>query len=118
MSKPEAISIEAWVCLRAWNVTQGSFLATHTRFKEVSGIGGRGAASVNGKGDSGDEVGFVIGSGMDVKLSERVSLGMEGLYYAFEDDKARFFDNGNEVASINSDNDFYVVRARLTYHLD
>ena len=55
---------------------------------------------------------------MDVKLSERFSLGMEGLYYAFEDDSVVFFDNdGGRVANIDSDNDFYVVRARLTYHL-
>ena len=63
------------------------------------------------------EQGFVIGSGMDVKLSEHFSLGMEGLYYAFEDDKVLFFENGDQIATIHNDNDFYVVRARLTYHL-
>ena len=80
------------------------------------GDGGAGGAFVGSKGDN-DEVGFVIGSGMDVKLSERFNLGMEGLYYAFDDDKVEFFDNGNRVGSINSDNDFYVVRTPLTYHL-
>ena len=49
-------------------------------------------------------------------MSERFSVGMEGLFYAFDDDKVNFFD-GDRVRSIDSDNDFYVVRARLTYHL-
>ena len=55
---------------------------------------------------------------MDVKLAERISLGMEGLYYAFDDTKIDVFDNnGDSIARIDNDNDFYVVRARLTYHL-
>ena len=78
--------------------------------------GGGGVAFADRKGDNDDDVGFVIGSGMDVKLSERFSVGMEGLFYAFDDDKVNFFD-GDRVRSIDSDNDFYVVRARLTYHL-
>jgi hypothetical protein len=54
---------------------------------------------------------------MDVRLGERVSLGMEGLYYFFEDDEIKFLNNGVTVTDIDVDNDFYVVRARLTFHL-
>ena len=42
---------------------------------------------------------------------------MEGLFYAFDEDKVDFFANGNRIRSLETDNDFYVVRARLTYHL-
>ena len=51
-----------------------------------------------------DDIGFVIGSGMDLKLSERFSLGMKGLYYPFENDRTVFFENGDRVAGIDSDN--------------
>jgi opacity protein-like surface antigen len=82
------------------------------------GAGGSSAAFVESQGGNDDEVGFVIGSGMDVKLAERISLGMEGLYYAFDDDRIDVFDtDGDRIARIDSNNDFYVVRARLTYHL-
>jgi opacity protein-like surface antigen len=81
------------------------------------GGGGDGAAFVDSNGDNDDDVGFVIGTGMDVKLSDRFSVGMEGLYYAFDDDDVDFFVvDGDRVGSIDSNNDFYVARARITYH--
>jgi len=46
-----------------------------------------------------------------------MSLGMEGLLYLFEDDKVTFISDGNRVGSLSTDNDVYVVRARLTYQL-
>ena len=56
-------------------------------------------------GDSDSFTGYVVGGGIEHKLRENVSLGLEALYYNFEDDSE---------ASDNAD--FYTVRARLTYH--
>jgi outer membrane immunogenic protein len=47
--------------------------------------------------------GWTAGLGIEHKLRENVSLGLEGLYYDFDEDN---FD----------DADFWTVRARLTYH--
>lgn len=55
-------------------------------------------------GDSDSFTGYVAGLGIEHKLRENVSLGVESLYYNFEDD-------------LDSDDaDFWSVRARLTYH--
>jgi outer membrane immunogenic protein len=50
--------------------------------------------------------GWVAGLGVEHKVRENVSLGLEGLYYAFDED---------DVAS--DDADFWALRARLTFHL-
>ncbi len=50
------------------------------------------------------DTGWVAGLGVEHKLRDRVSVGVEGLYYAFEDD-------------FNNDANFWAARARLTYHL-
>lgn len=87
-------------------------------FGAPGGPGGGGDTStvlVKNKDDT--DVGFVIGTGTDVKLGERISIGMEGLFYGFEEDKVVFFADGKRAGSVSADNDFYVVRARLTYHL-
>ncbi len=79
------------------------------------GAGDARTALVKNKDDT--DVGFVIGTGTDVKLGERISIGMEGLFYGFDDDKVVFFADGKRAGSVSADNDFYVVQARLTYHL-
>jgi outer membrane immunogenic protein len=53
-------------------------------------------------GDDSD-TGWVAGLGMEHKLRENISFGVEGLYYGFEDE----FDD---------DASFWAARARLTYH--
>jgi len=72
--------------------------------------------------DDDDEVGFVIGGGIEKKLNRQFSIGLEGLYYVFdEDDDEDFvlgFDKKEDPKfSRDDDDDFFVVRARLTYHL-
>jgi outer membrane immunogenic protein len=52
--------------------------------------------------DEDSETGWVAGLGIEHKLRENVSFGVEGLYYDFEDDFA--------------DASFWAARARLTYH--
>lgn len=59
-------------------------------------------------GDDDELAGWVAGLGVEHKLRENVSVGLEGLYYAFDED-----DNNNS----EEDLDFWTVRARLTYHL-
>jgi outer membrane immunogenic protein len=54
--------------------------------------------------------GWVAGGGIDYKIRSNVSVGLEGLYYAFDDD-ADF-----EGDHVSYDRDFWSVRARLTYH--
>ncbi|MGE0611744.1 MAG: outer membrane protein [Hyphomicrobiales bacterium] len=59
--------------------------------------------------DSQSEVGFAGGGGLEFKLADNISAGVEALYYAFDDD--------NQVNAFAQDDlDFTVVRARLTYH--
>lgn len=50
-----------------------------------------------------DDEGWVAGLGVEHKIRDNVSFGVEGLYYGFEDD---FGDDAN----------FWAARARLTYH--
>jgi len=52
-----------------------------------------------------DDTGFVVGGGIEHKLRENVSFGVEGLYYSFDDEN-------------NDDADFWAARARLTYHFN
>lgn len=51
-----------------------------------------------------DETGWVAGGGLEYKIRDNWSLGAEGLYHSFEADDGF------------SDFDFWVARARLTYH--
>ncbi len=83
----------------------------------AGGLGGIGGSATLAKSSDDTDIGFVIGTGTDVKLSERLSIGTEGLLYLFEEDKVTFFADGNRAGSLSIDNDIYVVRARLTYHL-
>jgi outer membrane immunogenic protein len=58
--------------------------------------------------------GWVAGVGVEYKLRENVSLGLEGLYYAFEDDDTVSDDGGS--ATLDFERDFWTVQARVTYH--
>ena len=56
-----------------------------------------------------DETGYVVGGGVEVKLSQAASLGVEGLYYGFEEDES-------QALGFDIENDIVVVRGRLTWH--
>jgi len=79
------------------------YAAGPTLFYATGGVAFFDADDING--DSVGLTGYVVGGGIEHKLRENVSLGLESLYYNFEDDSE---------ASDNAD--FYTVRARLTYH--
>lgn len=59
-------------------------------------------------GDDDTVNGWVAGLGIEHKLGERVSLGLEGVYYDLDDTEHLFH---------SEDNDFWTIRARLTYHM-
>ena len=61
--------------------------------------------------------GWVAGAGIEHKIRSNVSLGLEALYYSFEQDFDGI-DLGNEVinAPLEVENDFWTIQARLTYH--
>jgi outer membrane immunogenic protein len=68
------------------------------------------------------ESGFVVGGGAEFALGRNWSLGVEGLYYIFDEHKVSgtFSDDANppnETSFVyENDLDFWAVRGRLTYH--
>jgi outer membrane immunogenic protein len=70
---------------------------------------GTGGVAFFGEGDVFDEdsdTGYVVGGGLERKLTRNVSLGVEGLYYSFEDEVT-----DDEI-------NFWAVRARATFHFN
>jgi outer membrane immunogenic protein len=71
----------------------------------IYATGGAAFLGVDSDFDDDTLTGWVAGGGIEHKLRENVSVGLEGLYYDFDED-----DN------FGADADFWSVRARLTYH--
>jgi outer membrane immunogenic protein len=76
----------------------------------------------NGDGDE-QRIGAVIGAGAEYKLRPNMSIGVEGLYYAFSDSNNEWGKSyyrkcwGTEtLITEDDDNDLFVVRGRLNYH--
>ncbi len=55
--------------------------------------------------------------GIEYKVAPQLSLGVEGLFYDFGSDDAHLV-AGDEPFVLKQDQDFTVVRARLTYHFN
>ncbi len=77
----------------------------------IYATGGAAFLGVDG-GDNGDDdedavTGFVVGGGLEHKIRQNVSIGVEGLYYSFD----------GEDLGLDDDVNSYTIRARLTYHL-
>ena len=60
-------------------------------------------------------VGYVVGAGFEHKLSDKFSIGLEGLYYDVSGDATVQLLN-ESLADADFDRDFWTVRARATYH--
>lgn len=77
------------------------------RFAGAGGDGGMGLGNIAlyRRGDS--EVGLVGGIGVEYKLNPSVAVGVEGLYYSFDD----------ELKKTGYDTDFYLVRGKVTLAL-
>lgn len=63
------------------------------------------------------QFGFVAGGGVEVKLSQKWSAGVEGLHYFF-DGNTYAASGQNYGVTAESLSDITVVRGRLSYHLD
>ena len=77
---------------------------------------------VQNLGDDGDDskVGLVAGAGAEYRIASNLSLGLEALYYAFGDDENIFeFEKFCKEFKVvhEDDDDLFVVRARVSYHL-
>jgi opacity protein-like surface antigen len=85
----------------------------------AGGVGGAGGVAGTLGGDPEDVVGYVVGVGVDARLSDRVSLGFEGLYYNFDGDGDGGAIPAGAAASFTDDDDdsVFVLRGRLSYHL-
>jgi outer membrane immunogenic protein len=89
-----------------------AFIDTDNNFVVVSAEDG--PFSFNG---GNNKTGFVVGGGIDYKVAPHLSLGVEGLFYNFGSDDAHLVAD-NEPFVLKQDQDFTVVRARLTYHFN
>lgn len=56
------------------------------------------------------QVGWAAGAGVEQKLGENISVGLQGTYY--------FFSSKDDRVDLDLDRDFWTVQGRLTYHLD
>jgi opacity protein-like surface antigen len=80
----------------------------------TGGVGGGAGDVIVTTSDNEDGFGFVVGGGLDVKLAESMSFGLEGLYYGFEGDGNR---TGPDYFHEGDGKDQFVARGRITYHL-
>lgn len=84
----------------------------------VTSDGGVGLASRERSNE--DNIGWVAGGGAELKLTQSVSLGVEGLYHRFQDYNSKIVleDDDGDTATFTTDaeQDFWVLRARLSYH--
>jgi len=74
----------------------------------IYGTGGVAFAAFN-NGGLDDETGWVAGGGMETKVRGNLSLGLEALYYNFDEASVGAVDDAVETVT---------VRGRLTYHLN
>jgi len=84
----------------------------HTLVYVTGGVAFAGVED-NSYGDDDTVTGWVAGLGMDHKLRDNLSIGLEGLYYSFDEE----YDLGYDYGSVEAERDFWVIRARLTYHM-
>jgi opacity protein-like surface antigen len=83
----------------------------------AGGLGGAGGIA-GAVGEREDVVGYVIGAGVDARLTDRISVGFEGLYYSFDtDDGGAIPAEARLSFADNDEDDVFVLRGRLSYHL-
>lgn len=68
--------------------------------------------------DDETQTGYVLGGGAEFKLAGNWSLGLEGLYYNFDDKDDDFVDEFGDFHSFEDEQDFWTVRAKLNYHFN
>jgi outer membrane immunogenic protein len=90
-----------------------AFTGTDDRFTVVSADDG----SARFRRDRND-TGFVGGGGVEYALNHNVSLGVEGLWYDFGDDRSTLTAPWGDDFRVANEDNFGVVRARLTWYLN
>jgi opacity protein-like surface antigen len=79
------------------------------------GDGGAGGAAYALKTNE-DKVGYVVGGGIDAKITNNVVIGFEGLYYGFDNKSGSSAGTANATSFTGADSaDEFVVRSRLSY---
>jgi outer membrane immunogenic protein len=89
------------------------FTGTDDRFTVISADDG----SARFERDRND-TGFVAGGGVEYALDHNVSLGVEGLWYDLGNDRRDLTAPWGDAFRVNNDDNFGVVRARLTWYLN
>jgi opacity protein-like surface antigen len=79
----------------------------------AGGAGGFGGAALSLRADD-TRVGFVVGGGLEAKITNRVSAGLEGLYYEFGQAATPILPGGGFLIA-GGRADAVVLRTRLTY---
>jgi opacity protein-like surface antigen len=82
------------------------------------GVGGPGGRALAFRADE-TRLGFVVGAGLEAKVSDRITAGLEGLYYDFEDQRRApvLPSNGRSFVSGRDASDAFVLRTRLSFAL-
>jgi opacity protein-like surface antigen len=81
-----------------------------------TGAGGAGGVAFSQSYDQ-DQVGFVVGGGVETKLNSRWNVGLEGLYYGFDNDAVALKGTNGRGFAGGSENDALVVRSKLSLQL-
>jgi opacity protein-like surface antigen len=104
--------------LASGNLNIGNNTGNFTRTATAGQGGDGGAASASSGSDDNDDVGFVLGAGIESKITDRVSFGVEALYYFFDgnDSKLSVANNGDVSYTGADDGDAFVVRGRVSIH--
>jgi outer membrane immunogenic protein len=90
-----------------------AFIDTSTNFIVVSADNGPFGFNLGNT-----DTGFVGGGGIEYRLGENLSLGVEGLYYDFGSDTQNLTAGAGEPFVLKDELDFAVARGRLTYHFN
>ena len=90
-----------------------AFIDTSTNFTVVSANNGPFGFNLGNT-----DTGFVGGGGIEYRLGENLSLGLEGLYYDFGSDTQNLAAGAGEPFVLKDELDFAVARGRLTYHFN
>jgi opacity protein-like surface antigen len=106
--------------------------SVHAIFAENGGPGGNGGTLIAAPGGAGgpggqalafrgDEtrIGLVVGAGLEAKVSDRITAGLEGLYYDFQEQRSApaLPSNGRGFISDQNASDAFVLRTRFSFAL-
>lgn len=97
-----------------YGVVSGNWLYYGTAGLSFAGSGGASGYGYSYGGYS--NVGFVVGGGAETKINDRVTAGVEGLYYGLMDD-TQTITVLDERYTLKTSVDAFAVRGRVTYQL-